>query len=80
MKVYRMSQDKNKETFKVPSVSNVGTYYSVDKLLTTAGTYVYRCECIGFQTRQKVPDFKCKHIYAVVEFLENESQKEVKTS
>jgi hypothetical protein len=73
MKVYRLSTAKDRESFKVPSTTTIGTYYTVDKLHTTADTFVYRCECIGYLTRQnKTPNFECKHISAVKSFLEEE--------
>lgn len=69
MKIYRVSKDGDKETFRVPSTSIPNTYYLVDKLHTTADTYVYRCECIGYTTRgYKVMDYECRHIKAVKEF------------
>ena len=75
VKVYKLSTMKDRESFKVPSTTTIGTYYTVDKLHTTADTYVYRCECIGWQTRgHKVPDFECKHISAVKDYLEKEDK------
>ena len=73
MKVYRFTASKDKESFRVPSTTVEGTYYTIDRLHTTDNTYVYRCECIGYLTRQnKNVNFECKHIKAVKEFEEAE--------
>jgi hypothetical protein len=73
MKVYRFIKSKDKEEFKVPSSSTVGLYHIVSKLHTTADTFVYRCDCIGYVTRgHKIKDYECKHIKSVKEFEEKE--------
>lgn len=71
MNVYRIPiPTGDKETFKVPSTSEIGMYYTVNKLHTTAGTYVYKCECIGYMTRAKAnPFYMCKHIRKIREYL-----------
>jgi len=74
MKIYKLTQvQKDKQTYRVPSTSQVGVYYSIDRLHTTADTFVYRCQCIGYMTHAaKDKLFECKHIRAVREFeLEN---------
>jgi hypothetical protein len=76
MKVSRVSKERDKETFRVPSTSTPNTYYLVSKLHTTADTYVYRCECIGWTTRgRKIPDYECKHIKSVKGFIEEKLAK-----
>ena len=79
MKVYRVPQvQKDKQVFKVPSTSQIGVYYNVDKLHTTADTFIYRCECLGFITHVgKNKDIECKHIRAVKE-LELKNLRKVK--
>ena len=74
MKVYKFNSTKDKDSYKVPSTTTIGVYYTVDRLHTTADTYVFRCECVGFTMRAtKIRDFECKHIRAVKEFLTNET-------
>jgi hypothetical protein len=57
---------ENKRVFKVSSSSEVGTFYEVRALKTIAGTEVFKCECIGYKTRERInPFFECKHIRLV---------------
>jgi len=79
MKIYKLAQiQPDKQTYRVPSTSQVGIYYSVDRLHTTADTFVYRCQCIGFMTRiGKDKNFECKHIKEVKIFEEREKGEEV---
>lgn len=78
MKVYKLAQiQPDKQTYRVPSTSQVGIYYSVDRLHTTANTFVYRCQCIGYMTRiGKDKAFECKHIKAVREWEQETYGKE----
>jgi len=65
--------EDNKRVFKATSSTEEGTVYTVKRLRTTAGTFVYKCECIGYQTRaKKNPFFMCKHIQAVKEYIGDE--------
>jgi hypothetical protein len=77
MKVHKIpDNNKTTETFKVPSLSEAGVYHTIKKHLTIAGTYVYKCDCIGYVTRAKTnPFFECRHILAVKEFESIENSK-----
>lgn len=65
----------NKVVYLVPSASEKGLTYRVNKLTTISNTIVYTCDCIGYTTRRKAnPFFECRHIREVKqanETLEN---------
>ena len=69
MKVRKLSETADKTSYRVPSSSEIGLYHGVDRLHTTANTYIYRCDCIGWMTRgHKIPNFECRHIKSVRDF------------
>lgn len=82
MKVYEIPiKEENRRLFKVPSASEKGLYYTVQRLKTTAGTIVHKCECIGYVTRAKAnPFYECRHIKGVKEYIRKDLTKNKKVN
>ena len=60
----------NKRLFKVPSSSESGTYYDVERLVTISNTIVFKCSCIGYTTRGRAnPFYECRHIREIKSYL-----------
>ena len=62
--------------FKVPSKSKLGTTHNVRMLKATNGSFIFKCDCLGYTFREyKDPLYQCVHIKMVREYLRGGDKK-----
>ena len=73
--IKEIPQKGENRLFKVPSKSEPNTTHDVRMLKATNGSFVFKCDCIGYTMREyRNPLYECVHIRVVKEAIQNEKK------